>query len=447
MAGIIIKDAEFILTMDGPNGVLRRQSLLIQDGVIEAIGDYSSIVSAYGQPDEVVDGREKIVLPGFIDLHTHVAMAGFRGLASDVGDAIYSVFWPLERSLDASAAYRLGLLGALEAVKSGVTLIADHYFFMDEIARAVVEVGIRGFLGHTYMDVDGPFTGHLELEKALDFVKKWKGHSLVTPVIAPHAPDTVHRENLLMLAEKAREEGLFLHMHLAQTERELKIVRERTGDTPVRYSLRLGLLGSRTIVAHANYADPQERALLAHSGSIIVQCPSTYFLAGVRFHAFDYWQLGGNVAIGTDAPCFNDNTDFFEEMRMLIYGQRLLLEKTSVWTAYDVLEMATRTAARLLGLKSGVIKRGFEADVILVDIKKPHLRPSFNPYSLIVYSASAGDVDTVIVKGSIVVRGGRHVRLDEERIIHQGEAAALSVLKRALDENPDLEKVLKIKEI
>jgi len=447
VSSIIIKNPELVITMDGYGSVLRRQSLLIKDGVIEAIGDYSSIVSAYGQPDEVIDGREKIALPGLIDMHTHVAMAGFRGLASDVSDVIYSVFWPLEKSLDGSTAYKLGLLGALEAVKSGVTLLADHYFFMDEIARAVVEVGVRGLLGHTYMDVDGPFSGPVELAKAIDFIKRWRGHSLVTPALAPHATDTVNRENLVFMAEKAREDGLFIHMHLAQTERELRVVRERTGDTPVRYALRLGLLGAKTIVAHANYADPQERALLAHSGSAIVQCPSTYFLSGVRFHAYDYWQLGGSVAIGTDAPCYNDNIDIFEEMRILVYGQRMMLENPNLWSAYDVLEMATRGAARSLGLRTGIIKRGFDADIILIDAKKPHLRPLFNPYSLVVYSATAGDVDTVIVRGKVVVRGGRHVSLDEERVIHQAEAAATSVLRRALDENPELEKKIRVKEI
>lgn len=446
-SSIMIRNAEFILTMDGLDNVLRRQSILIQNGVIEAIGDYSTIVSAYGQPDEVIDGREKIVMPGLVDMHTHVAMAGFRGLAADAGDVIYKVFWPLERGLSPETTYRMALLGALEAAKSGVTLIADHYFFMDEIARAVSEVGIRGFLGHTYMDIDGPFTGEVEMKKALDFVDKWRGHSLITPVLAPHAPDTVHRENLAYLAEKARKENLYLHMHLAQTEREFKVVREKTGYTPVRYALYLGLLGSKTIVAHANYVFTEEKALLAHSGSIIAQCPSTYMLSGTRFHAYDYWQLGGNIAIGTDSPCYNDNIDFFEEMRLLIYGQRILAERSGLWNASDILEIATRYSSRLLGLRTGIIKRGFEADLVLLDIARVHMRPAFNPYALVVYAASAGDVDTVLVKGQVVVRGGRHAWLDEERVIHQGEAAAMSLLQNALNENPELESLLKIKEI
>lgn len=446
-SSIVIRNAEVVLTMDGANGILRRQSILVKDGVIEAIGDYATIVSANGQPDEVIDGREKIVMPGLVDMHTHIAMTGFRGLASDAGDVIYRVFWPLERNLNPETTYRLALLGALEAIKSGVTTIVDHYFFMDEIARAVSEVGLRGFLGHTYMDTDGPFTGSEELKKAFEFIEKWRNHPFITPVLAPHATDTVHRENLILFAEKARENNLFLHFHLAQTEREFKIVHQRTGYTPVQYALRLGLLGSKTIVAHANYVFPEERSLLAHTGSIIAQCPSTYLLSGTRFHAYDYWQYGGNIAIGTDAPCYNDNIDFFEEMRLLVYGQRLLNEKSGLWKAEDILEMATKASSRLLGLKTGIVKRGFEADLVLLDMRRTHLRPAFNPYSLIVYSAMAGDVDTVIIKGKVVVKGGRHVNLDEERIIHSGEAAAVTLIRNALNENPELENYLRIKEI
>ncbi|ABL77469.1 amidohydrolase family protein [Thermofilum pendens] len=442
MATLVIRDADTILTMNSARPVLRHQSILVDGNVVAAVGDYSSLVASYGAPDEVIDGRGKVVLPGFYDLHTHIAMAGFRGLAADAGDVIYRVFWPLERLLSGESVYRFALLGGLEALKSGVVLVADHYFFMRDVARALVELGLRGLLGHTYMDRDGPFTGERELREALDFVERWRGHELITPVLAPHAPDTVSRDNLLYFAELSREKNLFVHMHLAQTLREFKTVKEETGYTPVRYALRLGLLGGRSIVAHANYVDENEKALLAHSGSVIVQCPSTYFMSGTPFHAYDYWQLGGNVAIGTDAPCYNDNVDFFEEMRLLVYGQRMKLEKSGVWRAYDVLEMATRLSARLVGVRGGFVGKGALADLVLVNLSSVRLRPFLDPFSNIVYAASSGDVDTVIVNGRVVLKGGRHVSLDEERIVSQAEAEARMLLRRALDESPELESII-----
>ncbi|MCC6002915.1 MAG: amidohydrolase [Thermofilum sp.] len=447
MGLLAIRDAEAILTMDSAGTVLRGQSILVRDNRIAAIGDYGSIVSSFGSPDEVIDGRGKLVLPGFYDLHTHVAMAGFRGLASDVGDVIYRVFWPLERSLDGDSVYRFALLGGLEALKSGVVLVADHYFFMDQVARALCELGLRGLLGHTYMDRDGPFTGERELKASLGFVERWSGSGLVIPALAPHAPDTVARENLRFLGEVARERGLFLHMHLAQTLREFKVVREETGYTPVRYVERLGLLGRRTIVAHANFVDENEKALLAHSGSLIAQCPSTYMLSGTPFHAYDYWQLGGNVAIGTDAPCYNDNTDFFEEMRLMVYGQRMKFERSGVWRAYDLLEMATRQSARYLGLNAGYVGKDALADLVVIDLSSVRLRPFLNPFANIVYAASSGDVDTVIVDGRVVVRGRRHSFLDEERVVNQAEAASKMLLRRALDEDPELERIIGVDKV
>ena len=335
-------------------------------------------------------------------------------------------------------------MGGLEALKSGVVLVADHYFFMEQIAKALSEIGLRGLLGHTYMDRDGPFTGERGLRAALDFVEKWSGYELVIPVLAPHAPDTVTRENLKFLGEVAREKGLFLHMHLAQTLREFKVVSGETGYTPVRYVEKMGLLGRRTIIAHANYVDENEKALLAHSGSLIVQCPSTYMLSGTPFHAYDYWQLGGNVAVGTDAPCYNDNSDFLEEVRLLVYGQRMKFERCDVWKAYDLLEMVTKQSARFVGLNGGYISRSVLADLVLVDLSSVRLRPFLNPFANVVYAASSGDIDTVIVNGRVVVRGKKHLFLDEEHVVNQAEAAAKILIRKALDEDPELERIISI---
>lgn len=447
MKSIIVRDADIILTLKSRKSILRNKSIYIESGVIRAVGDYREIKKKYGSPDDEVDGRGKIALPGFYDLHTHVAMVGMRGLAADRGQVIYKVFWPIERAFDPQIAFSLALLGALEAVKSGVVLVADHYFFMDSIARAVSEVGIRGLLGHTYMDWKGPWTGEKELRKALSFIEKWRGNSLITPVLAPHAPDTVSRENMLFFKELSEENNLFVHFHLAQSLQEFRDVRQRYGTTPVRYVNEIGLLREKTIAAHCNFIDDIEKRILAHSGAIIAECPSTYLLAGVSFHAFDIWQLGGNVVIGTDAPCYNDNIDFFEEMRLMVYGQRFVQNRDDIWSAWDVLEMATRRAAEVIGMKGGVIEEGYRADIVLVRYDKPHMRPLFDPYAAVIYSANMGDVDTVVVDGRVVVRDGRHAVLDEKRVVEQGERGAKELVRRALDESPELSDLLGINDL
>ncbi len=442
MTSLLVSDAELIVTMKAPGHILHRDSIYVEDGVIKGVGGRGELVSRFGEPDEEIDARGMVALPGFYDMHTHIVMAGFRGLAADRSQVIYKVFWPLERSLDPDIAYRLALLGALEALKSGIVLVADHYFFMDSIARAVREAGLRGLLGHTYMDWKGPWVGDLEMKKAEEFLRRWRRDRLVTPVVAPHAPDTVSRENLVYLKELADRHGTLLHMHLAQSKAEFDDVRRRYGVTPVRFVSELGLLGQRTIVAHCNYADKEEVRILAHSGAIVAQCPSTYLLEGASFPAFDVWQLGGRIVIGTDAPCYNDNTDFFEEMRLMVYGQRFQHGRDDLWTAWDVLEMATRRPAEYIGVRGGVIAPGYRGDIVLVRLDRPHLRPLFDPYSNLVYAAEAGDVDTVIVAGRPVVRGGSHVSLDERRVIGAAEEAARELVERALASDPSLEELL-----
>ncbi|RLE60312.1 MAG: hypothetical protein DRJ35_03670 [Thermoprotei archaeon] len=444
MKSIIVRDVDIILTLKSKNNIVKNKSIYVKDGVIKAVGEYNELKKKFGSPDEEINGRGKIALPGFYNLHTHVAMAGMRGLAVDKGEVIYKVFWPIERSFDSQIAFDLAMLGALEAAKSGIVLITDHYFFMDSIAKAVSEVGIRGLLGHTYMDWKGPWTGEKEMRKALNFVEKWKEDTLITPVLAPHAPDTVSRENMLFFREISNEKNLFVHFHLAQSLQEYRDIKHRYGTSPVRYVNEIGLLSEKTIAAHCNLIDEIEKRILAHSGTIVAECPSTYLLAGIPFYAFDIWQLGGNVVIGTDAPCYNDNIDFFEEMRLMVYGQRFMHNRDDVWNAWDILEMSTRRAAEVIGFRGGMIGEGYKADIILIRYDKPHMRPLFDPYAAVVYSANMGDVDTVIVDGRIIVRDGKHTILDEKRVLERGERAARELIRRALNESPELSGLLGI---
>jgi 5-methylthioadenosine/S-adenosylhomocysteine deaminase len=443
---LAIKDLDFIVTLDLSGAVLRRRSIFIQDGVILGIGDYSLLAGIYGQPDLVVDGSKKIAVPGFFDMHTHLARVGFRGLVADAGAEAWRLLECLERELDAETVRKLALAGALEAVKSGVVFVADSYYFADKVSEAVAEAGLRGLVGHLYADFEGPFAGEVELEKILDHVERWDGRGQVAPALAFRSLDSVSRENLRAFAEKARELGAPLMFHLASSVEEVRRVRETTGYTPVLYAYKLGLLGPRSLVAHANYASEQETMLLAQSGSLIVQCPTRYFLEGVPSRAYDYWQLGGSLALGTGSPCYNDNVDFFEEMRLLVYSQRARLER-AVWSSRDVLEISARVPARQLGLRAGVIREGAAADIVLLDARRPWFVLTQNLVSSIVHAASSGDVDTVIVGGRVVVSGGRHVALDEERVFHQAEAASLTLLKRALNAAPELEKVLRLEAV
>ncbi len=437
---VLIRDARYVITMDDKRRILERSSIYIEDGKILAIGDWTEVSKVATKSGIVIECRWGVAIPGLINAHTHIAMVAMRGLAIDRTDVIYKIFWPIEKALTPQLIYDLALLGALEALHSGCTVINDHYFFMDSIAEAVVKVGIRGLLGHTVMSWDGPWVGEEELKKALHFIDRWRGRSdLIIPVLAPHAPDTVAKDVLQFMGEVAREKDLLIHLHLAQTHREYVKVKEMYGTTPVRLLKELDFLSDRVIAAHCIFIDDEEKDILAKSGCIVVQCPSTYAFSGNHYYAVDIMKRGGKVVLGTDAPCFNDNTDMFEEMRLLIATQRLVERDPLCIKGREILEICTRKAARYLRLANiGSIEVGKEADLVILDLRRPHMIPTHDIVSNVVYSATTGDVHTVIVSGRVVLHEYRATQIHEDEVIKRGEEASRRLIKRALDMTPEL---------
>ena len=444
MASILVKDASFVITMDEERSVLRDVSIYVSDGIIKALGSTYELKRRFGRPDITINGRGKAVIPGLIDCHTHVVLTALKGLASDLGDVIYNLYWPIERELSPNLAYRLARLGALEAVKGGVTLVNDHYFFANEIANALVSIGIRGLVGHTVMSWDGPWVGEDELRKGIELLKEWRDRSeLIIPILAPHSPETVNTSWLTYLSEVAREYNTFIHMHLAQTAREVEIVKKRTGLTPVRLLSKLGVLSERLIAVHCVFIDDEELNMLVSRSVNVVQTPSTYLLDGTPYHAYRILSRGGKVLLGTDAPCYSDGIDMFREMRNLIYSQRLLNKSATILNAKKVLELCTKKAARWLGLnKLGIIKEGFKADLILINLNKPKFKPLHNIINTIVYSTTASDVDTVIINGEVLVMNGKYVRSNEEEIMKEGEEAAKELIRKAISRDPRIKELI-----
>ena len=234
-------------------------------------------------------------------------------------------------------------------------------------------------------------------------------------------------EWLKLFRDLSREKRLPVHMHFAQSKREVDKVEKRTGLTPVRLLSSLGLLSPHLLAAHCLYVDDEEKRLLASSGTMVVQCPSTYMLAGEPFHALDILKAGGRVLVGTDAPCYSDGIDMFREIRNLVFAVRLLRRSSSPLTAVQALELATRGVAEALGLDGlGKIGVGREADIVLLKPRLPRLRPVADPHSSVVYSATVGDVDTVVIAGRVVVKGGKSMLVGEEDVVREDCLGRLS---------------------
>ncbi|WP_297439373.1 amidohydrolase [Thermococcus sp.] len=366
----------------------------------ERLGDYDV--------DEIYGGKGYLVLPGFINSHTHVAMAKFRGVGEDLPTPqwLSEVIWPAEREWTPREIHRWALLGMAEVLSNGSTTINDHYFFAGEIAKVAEKLGVRAFVGQTVMDlVDFPLAAP---EEGFRFFKRWDGKdSLVTPTLAPHATNTVSLELMQELGELAREKSVPIHVHLAQSRAEVLEVKRRYGTTPVRYLERAGVLGKSLLGVHGVYLEDGDVWRFGRSGATLVHCP----VSNVRLEArvpqvLKFENAGANVALGNDSPNPVGLMDMFQEMRMVSLAYGITVGPSGRVGARKVFEWATVGGARALGIRAGLIKSGYLADLILVNGRKPQFLPGENIYSHVVYSTRGSDVEMVFVDGEMVYRNG-----------------------------------------
>jgi len=436
---LLIENAT-IVTMNAQRDILTNASLAISGERIAAIGPVAQLRTQY--PDaETFDGRGKVVLPGLINCHTHLSMSLQRGITLAVPDGLYRVMWPVERSLTAEDCYVGALIGAAEALKSGTTCAVDHYFHMEQIAQATTKLGLRGVLGHTIMSRLGPITGEQELEEGIAFVRRWKGRDpLVMPWLAPHASDTVSKEWLVKLRQVATDEGVGLHLHLAQSPLERKYVREQYGLGCVEYLHSIDFLGPDVFAAHCIYIDEHEMELLAESGAHPIYCPMGHALSGHPARAWEMLQRGAGVLIGTDCVCSNNVMDIVGELRIAGASQRQLTGDKEAMPASKILEMVTVDAAAAIGMgdQLGTLAPGYLADIVILNFEGLHTAPNYALLNNIVYCCNGRDVDTVIVNGRVVVQNGKLMTADEAELVQLAEKSGRALMRRALEKDADL---------
>jgi len=429
-----------IVTMNPRRDILTDASVVISSDRIADLGPAAAIASRYPNAS-VTDGKSKVVLPGLINCHTHLSMSLQKGITLAVPDGLYRVMWPVEKSLTPEDCYVGALAGAAEALKGGTTCAVDHYFHMEEIAKATTELGLRGVLGHTIMSRLGPIVGERELEEGIDFVRRWKGrHPLVIPWLAPHASDTVKQDWLIKLRETAEAEGVGLHLHLAQSTREREYVREHHGLGCVEYLRDIDFLGDDVLAAHCIFVDDHELDLLAESGAHPLYCPMGHALHGTPQRAWELIQRGAKVLIGTDCVCADNVMDLVGELRIAGASQKQMTRDLLAMPALKILETVTVDAAEAIGMggQLGSVAPGYLADLVLLNFKGLHTAPNYSLLDNIVYCCNGRDVDTVVVNGRVVVRAGRLTTADEDDLVARVEETGRALMRRALDSEPDL---------
>ena len=404
-------------------------SVAVEGNRIAWVSADETLAQAFLQahPDcRVVDCRGKVVMPGLINTHCHAAMTLQRSHADDIAlmEWLNDYIWPFEAKQTADE-IALGMtLGVVEMLLGGVTSFVDMYFQEHRCVEVVERLGLRALLGCSYFD----HSIEIALADARKTQEAAASCSRIGAAIAPHAPYTVSEENLVRGKRFAEEHGLPLMIHAAETQDEMRYVREKYGCTPVQLLDRLGLLDERTIAAHCVWVDAEDRRTLAERGvTVSHNVQSNMKISSGAAPVAAMVAEGVTVTLATDGPCSNNDLDMWEEMRSAAFLQKLSTANPLVLPAYEVLKMATANGARAMGAAEGelgVLRAGALADLIVIDLQKPHLQPVHDVVSNLVYCGKASDVETVMVDGRLVVENRQIVGLDLADLYRRVQAAA-----------------------
>lgn len=423
-----------VLTMEENSSPIPDGAVAISGGKIAAVGPASDLLER-APTCEVLDAGKCIVMPGLVNTHSHLAMTLLRGLADDLPLKTWleEHIWPAEGSLMDRETVALGTrLAAAEQLLGGITTTTDMYFFGDAVCEALVEAGQRGVVAESLIDASTPRCANPDemLEKQRELCIEWKDHPLITPSIAAHAPYTVCAKNLIREAELAEEFDLPLQIHLAETRWEVETSLEKHRMTPVAYLDSLGFLSEQVVAAHCVHLSPADIEILAANRVGVSHNPvSNLKLASGLSPVEEMRRAGLRVGLGTDGAASNNTLDLLRDLQIAALIHKGLAGDPTALPARSVLEMATRTGADILGLgkRVGVLRQGFEADIVCFDDQAAHSTPSYDPYSHMVFAARASDLRHTIVAGKIVVRSRRLENMDLEEILARAREVAQKI--------------------
>ena len=391
----------------------RIKDVYIQENRIQQIGECLEV-----QADQVIDGKKKALIPGFVNAHTHAAMTLFRGFGDDMPLKAWleEKIWPNEAKLTSEDVYWGTKLAWLEMIKSGTTTFFDMYHKFSASAKAIEEMGLRALLAGACFD---HFNSELR-ERGKQAVEKLYAEAAtfsdrIQYAAGPHAIYTVSGELLQWIHAFAEEHQIPIHLHLAETEGEVQDSVKQFGLTPVRYLYQLGILSPRLILAHGLYVDEEEIQMLADQGVTVVHNPASNMklASGYRFKYSEMKAAGVRVALGTDGCSSSNNLDMVEAMKLASLLGKAWRKEPEAVTAKEIFHTATLSGAEAIHLKAGQIAEGFLADLCLVDLRMPAFTPNHNFISNLVYAANGSCIDTVICNGKILMQD-RKVPGEEE---------------------------------
>lgn len=444
MESILIRNAK-LLTMT-ERGIIDSDLLIENDRIVRIDSGIQT------ESKIVINAAGKVIIPGFVQTHVHLCQTLFRGFADDMEllDWLRLRTWPIEAAHDYESTYYSAILSCMELIRSGTTCIADMGSIQnaDADAQAMFDMGIRGKFGKAMTDfgelppelgeLPGAFseTTQESINSSMALLEKWhhKDNSRIQYLFAPRGILSSSEQMLLEVKSLADKYKTGVHIHACENRTEMERVIEQRGMNEIQYLDHLGLSGPNLMLAHCVWAREKDMHILAHTETNVLHCPSANLkLASGIAPIPEMMKQGVNVSIGADgAPC-NNNLDAFTEMRMAALIQKGRLLDPTVMPAKKVLELATINGAKALGLESdiGSIEVGKKADLVVLDLFKPHSIPYSDVYAAIVYSCGRENVDTVIIDGKILFKKGRFLRIDQEEMLRKCQIESRRLLTKA----------------
>ncbi len=400
-----------------PDMTIRETDVYVDGEKIAAVGEAPEGFHA----DTVVDGLNRLLLPGLINAHTHTYMTMFRGCGDDLpfSEWLMGRIDPLEAKMTREDCYWATLLGNMEMILNGTTASIDMFIFTETASRAAEESGFRTVLTR---GLTGPDGGQRRIDEFMGEYRDWKDRcSRVTFALGPHAPYSCSEAYLREVAALAKEEGLGLHTHISESQFEQQTIREQYGCTPAEYMDRCGILTDRTVAAHCVYLNESDMQLLAARGVSVATNPVSNLKLGNGIAPVpEMMQAGINVALGTDGAASNNALNLFRELSFVTLLHKGRTGDTTLVSAAEAMAMATRNGAKALGLTGcGEIKAGNRADLTVLDIDKPWLRPHNDLLSSLVYSARGDETTDVLVDGRFLLRNRELTTIDRERVLFE----------------------------
>lgn len=398
---------------------IRVCSVYIRSGIIVGIDEAPPDFV----PQKTINGSGFLLMPGLVNAHTHSYMALFRNCADDLkfNDWLFGRIMPLEDKLDEDACYWGTLLAISEMISTGTTAFLDMIMFMDAAARAVSESGIRAVLSRGLSgDCDEMSGGFRRLREAENSINTWAGYDNISFMIGPHAPYTCTENYLRLAAETAKRYDLPITIHLAETLSEIDSVKKDFGCSPIELADRCGLLNERTVAAHCIYLGGKDMDILKERGITVATNPiSNMKLANGFAPVPQLMHTGVKIAIGTDGAASNNTFNMFRELSAFSLVHKGTTGDPQIVSAQEALKAATFYGARALGLNSGEIRVGMNADLTIIDLDRPNMQPVNNPLSALCYSASGYETDTVLVGGKVLMEKGKLLTIDTGRIFSE----------------------------